>query len=146
MPGSGGKLLAEEVMRIVDIEGVGEGLAQKFRDADIRTTEALLKRAGTPAGRNEVAKLVGVTPKRLLEWVNHADLMRIRGVGSEFSDLLELAGVDTVKELANRRADNLHARLLEVNATRKVVRRPPSLRAVESWVQEAKSLPAAITY
>jgi predicted flap endonuclease-1-like 5' DNA nuclease len=133
-------------MRIIEIEGIGTAVADRFREAGVRTTEALLKRGATPAGRKELATATGQTPKRVLEWVNRADLLRIRGVGSEFSDLLELAGVDTVKELAQRRADNLHAKMLEVNATKKVVRRPPSLRAVEAWVEEAKSLPAAVTY
>jgi predicted flap endonuclease-1-like 5' DNA nuclease len=134
------------VAKIIDIEGVGTVAAKKLSDAGIKTTQALLKRGGSPTGRREIAQATGLDTGKILEWVNHADLMRIRGVGSEYSDLLEAAGVDTVKELATRRADNLHARLLEVNASKKLVRRPPSRQLVEGWVTGAKSLPQAVTH
>ena len=132
--------------KIIDIEGIGPVFAEKLIAAGIKTTEALLKAGASPAGRKDVAASSGIDAKKILEWVNRADLMRVRGVGSEYSDLLESAGVDTVKELATRRADNLHAKMLEVNAAKKLVRRPPSLGAVESWVAGAKSLPPAVTY
>jgi predicted flap endonuclease-1-like 5' DNA nuclease len=134
------------VAKIIDIEGVGPVAAKKLTDAGIKTTQALLKRGGSPAGRREIAQATGLDAGKILEWVNHADLMRIRGVGSEYSDLLEAAGVDTVKELATRRADNLHAKMLEVNASKKLVRRPPSRQLVEGWVTSAKSLPQAVTH
>lgn len=132
--------------KIIDIEGIGPAFAQKLIAAGIKTTEALLKAGATPAGRKDLAASSGIDAKKILEWVNRADLMRVRGVGSEYSDLLESAGVDTVKELATRRPDNLHAKMLEVNAAKKLVRRPPSLTAVESWVAGAKALPPAVTY
>jgi predicted flap endonuclease-1-like 5' DNA nuclease len=132
--------------KIIDIEGIGETYAKALQDAGVATTEALLETAGSAAGRNALAEKAGVTPQRLLEWVNRADLMRINGVGSEYSDLLEAAGVDTVKELATRRADNLHAKLEEVNTAKKLVRRTPTAGEVEKWVAEAKTLPAKVTH
>lgn len=132
--------------QIIDIEGIGPVFAGKLEEAGIKTTEALLKIGGTPGGRKQIAADTGIDAKKILEWVNRADLMRIRGVGSEYSDLLEASGVDTVKELATRRPDNLHARMIEVNAAKKLVRRPPALAAVEAWVDEAKSLPPAVSH
>ena len=102
--------------KIIDIEGIGPVFAEKLTAAGIKTTEALLKAGASPAGRKDIASRSGIDGRKILEWVNRSDLMRIRGVGSEYSDLLESAGVDTVKELATRRADNVHARMLEVNA------------------------------
>ena len=131
---------------IIDIEGIGPVFAKKLEDAGVRTTEALLKTAGGRKGRDELAASTGIDGGRILEWVNRADLMRVKGVGSEFSDLLESAGVDSVKELGQRRADNLHTKMLEVNAAKKLVRREPSLSEVERWVAEAKTLPAAVTH
>ncbi|WP_322795174.1 DUF4332 domain-containing protein [Tepidiforma sp.] len=130
--------------KIIDIEGIGETYAAKLEAAGVRTTDELLQRAGTPKGREGLAAAVGVTGARVLEWVNRAGLMRVKGIGSEYSDLLEAAGVDSVKELAQRRPDNLHAKLVEVNEAKKLVRQVPALSAVEKWVQEAKSLPAAV--
>jgi len=132
--------------KIIDIEGIGPAFAEKLTAAGIKTTESLLKAGASPAGRKDIASRSGIDDRKILEWVNRSDLMRIRGVGSEYSDLLESAGVDTVKELATRRADNLHAKMLEVNAAKKLVRRPPTLSAVESWVANAKTLPPAVTY
>lgn len=131
---------------IIDIEGIGPVYAQKLTDAGIGTIEALLREAGSARGRKSLAESSGIDASHLLEWVNRADLMRIKGVGSEYSDLLENAGVDSVKELATRRPDNLHAKMLEVNAAKKLVRRTPTLGEVERWVAEAKSLPGAVTH
>ncbi|MEO9254480.1 MAG: DUF4332 domain-containing protein [Tepidiformaceae bacterium] len=131
---------------IVDIEGIGEKFAATLREHGISTVEGLLTDGGTAAGRKTIAEKTNIDAKRILEWVNRADLMRIKGVGSEYGDLLESAGVDTVKELATRRADNLHAKMNEVNEAKKLVRRPPSLADVEKWVAEAKTLPGAVTY
>ena len=100
--------------KIVEIEGIGEKLAATLEGAGVATVEALLATAGTAKGREELANKTGLKASQILEWVNRADLMRVKGVGSEYSDLLEAAGVDTVKELATRRPDNLHAKLLEV--------------------------------
>jgi predicted flap endonuclease-1-like 5' DNA nuclease len=132
--------------KIIDIEGVGQAFARKLEDAGVRTVEGLLRTAGARAGREALATRAGIDGTKILEWVNRADLMRIKGVGSEFSDLLENAGVDSVKELAQRRPDNLHARMLEVNSTKKLVRRTPTLSEVERWVSEAKTLPQAVTH
>ena len=132
--------------KIVEIEGIGEKLAATLEGAGVATVEALLATAGTAKGREELANKTGLKAPQILEWVNRADLMRVKGVGSEYSDLLEAAGVDTVKELATRRPDNLHAKLLEVNEAKNLVRRPPALSQVEAWVADAKSLPPAVSH
>ncbi|NNE73812.1 MAG: DUF4332 domain-containing protein [Acidimicrobiales bacterium] len=128
------------------IEGIGPATAKKFAKAGIRTTGALLKAGGTKSGRKQLAAESGVSEKMVLEHVNRADLMRVKGVGEEYSDLLEHAGVDTVKELRNRNAENLHAKMGEVNAKKKLVRRPPSLGETKRWVAHAKTLKPAVTY
>lgn len=132
--------------KIIEIEGIGETYAKALEGAGIGTVEKLLDEGGSPTGRKNIAEKTGVTTQRVLEWVNRADLMRINGVGSEYSDLLEAAGVDTVKELATRRADNLHAKMEELNTAKKLVRRTPSAGEVEKWVAEAKTLPSKVSY
>lgn len=132
--------------KIIDIEGIGPVFEAKLTEAGIKTVEALLKSGGSAKGRKELAESTGIDAKKLLEWVNRADLFRITGVGSQFSDLLENAGVDTIKELATRRPDNLHAKMLEVNEAKNLVNRAPSLSEVERWVAEAKTLPAAVSH
>ena len=128
------------------IEGIGPKLATKLRKAGIRTTEALLKRGDTRRGRNEIASATGIEGKTILEWVNRADLMRVKGIGEEYSDLLEAAGVDTVKELRNRRAANLLKRMVDANRKKKLVRRLPTEAMVERWVEQAKELPPVVKY
>jgi len=132
--------------KIVDIEGIGSVYAEKLIKAGVRSVESLLKQGATPRGREEIAESTGISKTLVLEWVNHADLYRIKGIAEEYSDLLEEAGVDTVVELAQRRADHLHAKMLEVNHVKKLVRRPPSLSEVERWVEHAKTLPRAVHY
>jgi predicted flap endonuclease-1-like 5' DNA nuclease len=132
--------------KIIDIEGIGPVYSKKLEDAGIATVEALLKEAGSSKGRKSLAEKTELDASLILEWVNRADLMRIKGIGSEYSDLLENAGVDSVKELATRRPDNLHAKMLDVNTQKKLVRRPPTLADVEGWVAEAKTLPGAVTH
>jgi predicted flap endonuclease-1-like 5' DNA nuclease len=132
--------------KIIDIEGIGEAYAKKMASAGVSTTGALLQAAASAAGRRELADKAGVTTKQLLEWVNRADLMRIRGVGSQYSDLLEAAGVDSVVELAQRRADSLAAKLGEINAVKRLVRQVPSRQQVESWIQQAARLPRIVTH
>jgi predicted flap endonuclease-1-like 5' DNA nuclease len=134
------------VTKIIEIEGIGETYAAALEKAGVATVEALLEQGGGPSGRQSLAEKTGLTSQRILEWVNRADLMRINGIGSEYADLLEAAGVDTVKELATRRADNLHAKLEEVNTAKSLVRRTPSASEVEKWVGEAKTLPAKVTH
>jgi len=131
---------------LIDIEGIGPVIGKTLSDAGLKTTDDLLKSAGSAAGRKSLAEKTGFGEDRLLEWVNRADLMRIKGVGSEFADLLEAAGVDTVRELATRVAANLQTKMSEVNEDKKLVRRVPTANEVEAWVSEAKSLPAMISH
>jgi len=132
--------------KLIDVEGIGETYAQKLKDAGVPTMEALLKQGSTPAGRKEIAEKSGITPKLILEWVNHVDLFRIKGVASEYADLLEEAGVDTVPELAQRVPENLFKKLIEINQQNRYVRRAPSLAMVASWVEQAKQLPRIVQY
>ena len=131
---------------ITAIEGIGEAVAVKFRAAGVRTTEALLERGGTPQGRKELAKMTGFSEKVILEWVNRADMFRVRGIGSQYSDLLEAAGVDTVRELATRKADALLESLAKVNAAKNKVNKIPGLNRVKGWIQNAKSLKRGVEY
>ncbi len=124
---------------IIDIEGIGPIYAEKLRTIGIKTTIGLLEAGSTPQGREELAEKTGISPKLILEWVNIADLMRIKGVGEEYSDLLEEAGVASVVDLSRRDPENLHAKLLEVNEEKKLVRRVPSLNAVKGWIALARA-------
>ncbi len=132
--------------KIIDIEGIGEKYAEKLQKAGVRTTDTLLEKGKTPKGRQELSKSTGINDSLLLQWVNHADLFRIKGVGSEYSDLLEAAGVDTVPELANRKPENLFQKLVLVNQEKKLVRKVPTERQVEDWVSQAKQMARIITY
>jgi predicted flap endonuclease-1-like 5' DNA nuclease len=132
--------------KIVEIEGIGPAMAEKLAKAGIKTTDGLLEKCCEPKGRKSVAEVSGVTEKQLLKWANMADLMRIKGVGSEYSELLEAAGVDTVKELKTRKPGNLAAKMAEVNVQKKLTRTVPSESVVQAWVEQAASLPAKITY
>ena len=132
--------------KVVDIEGVGPAYAAKLEAAGVKDTDGLLKMGATPKGRQELAEKTGITEKLILEWVNRVDLYRIKGVGSEYSDLLEAAGVDTVVELAGRKPENLVAKMTEVNAAKHLVRKLPTLTQVQDWVKQAKELPRAVSY
>lgn len=131
---------------IADMEAVGTFYATKLRAVGIRSTTKLLCRARTPKDRKHLAQEAGIPETEILRWANLADLMRIRGVAAEYSELLGAAGVDTVKELKRRNAANLAARLAEVNAERRLVTLPPSEKRIARWIDEAKSLPAMISY
>ncbi len=134
-------------MRIEDVEGIAGVSGEKLRAAGIATTEDLLARGGSPAGRQALEAATGISGKLILEWVNHADLMRIDGVGSEYADLLEAAGVDSPAELANRNAANLAITFQEVVAARpSIVRRTPSQETIEGWIAQAKTLPRLVTH
>lgn len=122
------------------IEGIGPKSATKLRKARVRTTEALLKRAATKAGRRELAEATGLTEAQLLEWVNRADLMRVKGIGSEYADILEAAGVDTVKELRRRSPAALTKKLSQINDQKKLVRRLPTEGMVERWIEHSAKL------
>ncbi len=132
--------------KIIDIEGIGPAYAKKLAEAGVTTTGRLLKVAADAAGRKDLSKQADVTTKQVLEWVNRADLMRINGVGTQYSDLLEAAGVDTVVELATRNAENLFKAMTDVNAAKKLVRQVPSPDQVKDWVAQAKDLPRVITH
>jgi predicted flap endonuclease-1-like 5' DNA nuclease len=131
---------------IDEIEGIGPVYAEKLKAAGIRTTEAYLDRAKDSKGRKALADETDIEASRILKWANMADLMRISGVGEEYSELLEAAGVDTVKELKHRNAANLAAKMKEVNETKKLVRQVPGETSVEKWVEQAKALPPMMTY
>jgi hypothetical protein len=132
--------------KLIDIEGIGRAFAAKLEALGLRTTAALLKRAAHLRGRRALAVQLGVSERRLLAWVNRADLMRVPRIGTQFSDLLEASGVDTVKELRNRIPANLHAKLLEVNAVKKLARRDPTLDEVTAWVAAARKLSPLVTH
>lgn len=131
---------------LLDVEGIGEKYAAKLKEAGVANTDALLKIGSTPKGRKELAEKAAISETLILEWVNHVDLFRIKGVAEEYADLLEEAGVDTVPELAQRVAKNLIAKILEVNEAKKLVRRPPTEAMVADWIDQAKKLPRVITY
>mgnify|MGYP001289213609 FL=1 len=132
--------------KVEEIEGVGPVMGEKMREAGVNTTDKLLESTQTPKQRKELAEATGISPKLILRFANMADLFRINGVGQEYAELLEAAGVDTVPELAQRNAENLTAKMEEVNEEKNIVRRTPSLTVVEKWVEEANILPRVLTY
>ena len=126
------------------IKGMAPSSATKLRRAGLRTTEAFLKRAASRAGRAELAERTGLDEVQLLEWLNLADLMRIKGVGSEYSDLLEAVGVTTVRELRRRSPQALLKRMAVLNDNKRLVRRLPTLSMVEGWVAHARQTEPAV--
>jgi predicted flap endonuclease-1-like 5' DNA nuclease len=133
-------------MKIEDLEGVGPVYAAKLREAGVRTTDDLLEKAGPAKGREVLAAATEISARLLLEWVNHADLYRIRGVGSEYADLLEQCGVDSCAELARRNPANLAVTMAEANAARGFVRRLPTEDVLADWIEQAKQLPKVVTH
>lgn len=132
--------------KLSKVEGIGPVYAKKLQNAGVRSSKALLEMGGTPKGRQELASRAGLSASTILKWVNHVDLFRIKGVGEEYADLLEAAGVDTVVELAQRNATNLHEKLKATNNKKKLVRQLPSAKQVADWVRQAKKLPRKISY
>lgn len=132
--------------KIEDIEGIGPAYGEKLRDAGITDTDGLLAACKTPAQRKELAEKADISDKLILEWANHADLYRISGVGSEYADLLEAAGVDTVPELAQRNAANLAAKMVEVNDAKSLVRSVPTEKQVADWVEQASGMGRMLEY
>ncbi len=128
------------------VEGIGTRYADQLRAAGVRSTKSLLEKGGTAAGRQEIARAAGISETLVLEWVNHVDLFRIKGVGEEYADLLEEAGVDTVVELAQRNPANLYESIIQTNELKRLVRRPPSKKMVHDWVEMAKQLPRKVYY
>ena len=134
-------------MKIEDVEGIGPAYAAKLQAAGVDTTDDLLARGAKPGGRKELAESTGISGKLVLEWVNHADLMRLDGVGSEYSDLLEAAGVDSPPELARRNAANLAVTFKELDAARPdTVRRVPSETTIAAWIAQARKLPPVVEH
>lgn len=132
--------------KIDEIEGIGLAYAEKLRSAGIASTDKLLETCCQKNGRERIARETGIDEKKILKWVNMADLLRIKGVGAEYAELLENAGVDTVKELASRNPESLASKMEEVNARNKLTRRVPNRNETKKWVDEAKSLPPIISY
>ncbi|MGB4204034.1 MAG: DUF4332 domain-containing protein [Bacteroidales bacterium] len=132
--------------KIEEIEGIGPVYGEKLSSNGIKTVEDLLEAGATRTGRSKLAEATGISEKLILTWVNMADLFRIKGIGPQFAELLEAAGVDTVKELRNRNAQNLHAKLVEVQAEKKITRAVPGLSQVEDFIEQAKALPPKVTY
>lgn len=131
---------------IEEIEGIGPSYGAKLNGAGIKTTANLLKKGAAPAGRKAISEASGISEKMILEWCNLADLMRIKGIGKQFSELLEAAGVDTVKELRNRNAANTAAKMAETNAEKKLTRAVPSESQVQGWIDQAKVMTPVLTY
>ncbi len=132
--------------KIAEIEGIGPTYAEQLQEVGIKTTEDLLKACATPTGRKKIAEDTGISGKLILKWTNHADLFRIKGVAGQFAELLEAAGVDTVKEFRHRVAANLHPKMVEVNEVKNLCNRVPSVSDLEKMIEQAKELEPIITY
>ena len=132
--------------KLSEIEGIGKKQMTKLNKAGIASLEGLLKSCGKKKGRKDLAKSTGISEKLILKWVNRADLSRIKGIGTQYADLLEASGVDTVPELKKRKPENLHQKMHDVNKKKKLVRLAPGLAQVEKWVAQAKELPKIITH
>lgn len=132
--------------KLAEVEGIGATYAAKLEAAGVTSAEDMLAKGATAKGRKVLAEKTGITIKLILAWTNRADLSRVKGVGGEYADLLEAAGVDTVPELAQRNAANLHVKMVEVNEAKKLVRKVPAASQVEGWVAQAKDLPRVVEY
>ena len=134
-------------MRVEDVEGIGQGFADKLAGAGVRSTDDLLEQAGSASGRQRLSEATGISADQLLKWANHVDLMRLDGVGAEFAELLEAAGVDSPAELAQRNAANLAQTFQELDAARpNTVRRVPSEATVAGWIAEARTMKRAVSH
>ena len=132
--------------KVEEIEGIGPALGEKLRAAGINTVDKLLENAATKKQRQSLAEETGISEKQILKFTNMADLFRLNGVGQEYAELLEVAGVDTVPELAQRNAANLTAKMEEANEAKNLTRKTPSATEVEKWIAQAKELPRVIEY
>jgi predicted flap endonuclease-1-like 5' DNA nuclease len=132
--------------KISEIEGIGPVYAEKLAGAGINTVEKLLETGATKAGRKQLAANSGIDEAKILDWVNMADLFRIKGIASQFAELLKAAGVDTVKELRNRNAENLYSKLVEVQAEKKITKAVPAQSQVAGFIEQAKALNPIVTY
>ena len=134
------------IYKIIDIQGIGPVYAEKLIGIGIETVDQLLEKGADAKGRAAIEEATGIRHDLVLTWVNHADLFRVKGVGPQFSELLEAAGVDTVKELRNRNAANLAAKLAEVNEEKHLCRRTPVEKEVQKFIDLAKELEPVVTY
>jgi len=132
--------------KISDIEGIGPAYEAKLKEIGIASVEKLLEKGASAKGREEIESQTGIDHKRILDWVGMADLFRVKGIASQFAELLKGAGVDTVKELRTRNAANLHKKMEEVNEEKNLTRVVASLGQVEDWVAQAKELEPVVTY
>ncbi|WP_020529365.1 DUF4332 domain-containing protein [Flexithrix dorotheae] len=132
--------------KITDIEGIGPAFAEKLSKAQIRSVEKLLEKGATKSGRKQIAELSGVDESKVLDWVNMADLFRVKGVASQFAELLKASGVDTVKELKMRNPENLHNKMVEVNKSKHLTRVVPGVAQLDYFINQAKTLDPRITY
>ena len=132
--------------KITEIEGIGPVYQEKLATAGVKTVEGLLEAGASKTGRKKIAEESGIDESKILDWVNMADLFRIKGVASQFAELLKAAGVDTVKELRTRNAENLHAKLVEVQEEKKITRTVPALSQVADFIEQAKALEPMVTY
>lgn len=132
--------------KIIEIDGIGEVYADKLIAAGVKTTDELLEKAASKKGREALAEETGISEKLILKWANHADLFRIKGIAGQFAELLEAAGVDTVKELRHRVAANLHAKLVEVNEAKNLCNRVPAEAEIVKMIEQAKELEPKMTY
>lgn len=130
----------------MEIEGIGPAYAEKLEQAGVSTVDVLLEKGKTPAGRKSLEEETGIDHKRILDWVGMADLFRVNGVASQFAELLKGASVDTVKELRNRNAENLQAKMVEVNEEKNLTKAVPSVAQVSKWIEDAKEMEPVVTY
>ncbi len=132
--------------KIEQVEGIGAAYAAKLNEAGVKTTEQLLEQCATKSGRAKMAEATGISEKLILKWTNHADLFRVNGIAGQFAELLEAAGVDTVKEFRHRVPANLQSKLVEVNEAKNICNRVPSVAELEKMIAQANELEPIITY
>ena len=131
---------------IDEIQGIGPAYKEKLNSANIKTTEGLLKECSSKTGRKAFAEKSGVSESMLLDWVNMADMMRINGVGGQYAEILKASGVDTVKELRTRNAENLTVALEKINTEKNLAKTTPSLSMVTKWIEEAKTAEPMVSH
>ncbi|MDX1469263.1 MAG: DUF4332 domain-containing protein [Acidimicrobiia bacterium] len=130
--------------RVDQVAGIDHRQATKLRKLGIRTGKGLIEKAATRRGRTELSKATGISPKDLQLWVHHADLLRVKGVGPEYAELLVSAGVDTLRDLRRRNPTALVAKIIGMNGAERVVNRLPTESMVETWIDSAGNLTPSI--
>lgn len=133
-------------MNIKEIEGIGPAYGEKLENGGWKTVESLLNEGATPAGRKNISTTTGINESLVLDWVNMADLFRVKGVAGQFAELLKASGVDTVKEFRTRNPENLHAKLVEVNNEKNLTKVVPGVETLTKFIAEAKTLDPKVTY